>query len=479
MDGTSLIAILPEIILTVFACLVFVLDPFVPRENKEEIGLFCLMGIFLAALSFPLLIDKEISAFSGMIMLDPYALFFKGVFLGVCALTIFSSVRYLQVEGIYRGEYYGLILFATVGMMLMPASTDMLSLYLSLELMSMSFYVLTAFMRKDPRSIEAGVKYFLTGVLTSGLFLYGVALLYGATGTTHLGTMKAYLAGQGITSSPALTMGIVLIIAGFGFKIAAVPFHMWAPDVYEGAPTTVTAYLSTGSKVAAFAAMPAVFMTGLDFGQPIWTDLLWVVAALTMTLGNVAALMQTNIKRMLAYSSVAQSGYLLIGLVTASGTGIAAMVIYSLAYALMTLGAFTIVILMCSEKSRGEQITDFKGLAKTHPGVAAAFVLFALSLVGIPPTAGFVGKLFLFNAAIQGSFYWLAVIAILNSATSLYYYFKVVMMMYMQEPEGPFSLSSSSALTIALVVTSLGTLLIGLYPEPLIRVAVESVKVFL
>ena len=482
--GTStpdiqLTAIFPELILASLALLLFVMEPFVRREKKRLLGYFSLGALALSALSLIPLWGENISAFNGMIALDRYSLFFKLVSLSIAALVIMISFLYIEIERINLGEYYGLILFATVGMMLMPSATDLLSFYLSLELMSMSFYILTAFMRKDPKSMEAGIKYFLTGVFTSGLILYGIAFLYGFSGTTNLKAIQAFLSTQELASSPTLTMALILMIAGFGFKIAAVPFHMWAPDVYEGAPTSITAFLSAGSKAATFAAMLRVFMTGLGFSYSSWWQLLWIVAAFTMTLGNVVALVQTNIKRLLAYSSIAHAGYILMGLITASKTGLAGVLIYIVGYAVMTLGAFTMIILLCRKNMRGDQISDFRGLARTHPAVAAAFVLFALSLIGIPPTAGFVGKLFLFSAAVQGGFYWLAVIGVLNSAISLYYYFRVVMVMYMQEPESAMPLSFSTPLTVGLWAMSLATLLIGLYPEPLIRAAMQSVQIFL
>ncbi len=476
METASLLVILPESILALLACLLFVIEPFVRKENKAVMGYFSVFSLFCSALSLIPLCGREMTAFSGMIVLDDYAIFFKALFLSISALVICISIRYIQIEKINLGEYYGLILFATVGMMLMPAATDLLLFYLSLELMSVSFYVLIAFMRRDVKSVESGIKYFLTGVFTSGLILYGIAFLYGLSGTTHFGSIMAYLSSQEIMNSPMLLFAIILLVAGFGFKIAAVPFHMWAPDVYEGAPTPITAYLSTGSKVAAFSAMLRLFMTGLEFSYGTWGRILWLVAVMTMTIGNVVALVQTNFKRLLAYSSIAHSGYILIGLIAASETGLAAVLIYTVAYALMTLGAFTIVILLCKSNLRGEEISDFKGLAKTHPAVAASFVLFALSLVGIPPTAGFIGKLFLFNAAIQGEFYWLAVIGVLNSVVSLYYYFKIVIAMYMQEPQDAMPLSFSPALTLALLIISSATLLIGLYPEPLIKAALQSVQ---
>lgn len=471
------LAILPESILSLLACLLFVIEPFVRKERKEWVGYFALFSLLCTALSLVPLCGRKVTAFSGMILLDDYALFFKALFLAISVLVICISIRYLKIERINLGEYYGLILFATVGMMLLPSATDLLLFYLALELMSVSFYVLIAFMRRDVKSVESGIKYFLTGVFTSGLILYGIAFLYGLSGTTHFGSILAYLSSQEIMNSPTLLFAIILLVAGFGFKIAAVPFHMWAPDVYEGAPTPITAYLSTGSKVAAFSAMLRLFMTGLEFSHGTWGRILWLIAVMTMTIGNVVALVQTNFKRLLAYSSIAHSGYILIGLIAASETGMAAVLIYTVAYALMTLGAFTIVILLCRPNLRGAEISDFKGLAKVHPAVAASFVLFALSLIGIPPTAGFIGKLFLFNAAIQGEFYWLAVIAVLNSVVSLYYYFKIIIAMYMQEPEEAMPpLSFSPALTLALLIISSATLLIGLYPEPLIEAALRSVQ---
>ncbi len=479
MPDLGMIAILPELVLALLACLLFVLVPFVPKEKRELLGYFSIGSLIVSGLLIIPLWGKNVSAFSGMIVLDAYAIFFKVLFLVIALLVILISTLYLKIERVHLGEYYGLVLFATVGMMLMPASSDLLSFYLSLELMSMSFYILAAFMRKDAKSVEAGMKYFLTGVFTSGLILYGVAFLYGAAGTTNLKAIQAFLSQANISGSPTLILGLILLTAGFAFKIAAVPFHMWAPDVYEGAPTTVTAFLSAGSKAATFAAMVRVFISGLSFSYGTWWQFLWIIAVLTMTVGNVAALLQTNVKRLLAYSSIAHAGYILIGLIAASQVGLASILIYLVAYIFMTIGAFTMIILLCKFNSRGDQISDFKGLARTHPAVAAAFVLFALSLIGIPPTAGFIGKLFLFNAAIQGGFYWLAIIGILNSTISLYYYFKIVMAMYMEEPQGSTPLSFSPPLTVALGVTAFATLFIGLYPEPLIRAALHSIQIFL
>jgi len=475
----QLIAILPEIILAFLACALFAADSFVPKAHKRQLGYYAIGALVLSGLSTIPLWGREISTFSGMVSLDYYALFFKLVFLTISTIIILISSRYIEIERINLGEYYGLILFATVGMMFMPMATDLLSFYLSLELMSMSFYVLVAFMRKDPKSVEAGIKYFLAGVFASGVILYGIAFLYGASGTTNLNAIATFIATQEIGKSPSLMMSFVLLVTGFGFKIAAVPFHMWAPDVYEGSPTPITAFLSAGSKAAAFSVMLRVLINGFGLTSGSWWPILWIVAVLTMTLGNLVAMVQTSMKRLLAYSSIAHAGYILMGLIAATQLGFAAILIYLVGYAFMTLGAFTLVILLCRTNHRGDQISDFRGLARIHPFVAGTFILFALSLIGIPPTAGFVGKLFLFNAAIQGGFYWLSIIGVLNSAISLYYYFKVVKVMYMEEPPDDLRLSFSPGMKIAVGVTAFITLFLGLYPEPLIKAALTSVKIFL
>lgn len=475
----KLIAILPEIILAIMACALFVIDPFIKKEKKSQLGYFSIGALVLSAFSSLFLFGESITTFSGMITLDAYALFFKILFLVAAMVVVLMSIRYVQIERINLGEYYGLILFATIGMMLMPSTTDLLSFYLSLELMSMSFYILIAFMRKDPKCIEAGIKYFLTGVFASGIILYGMAFLYGATGTTNLSEIATFIQVNEITSNPSLSMAFVLLITGFGFKIASVPFHMWAPDVYEGAPTPITAYLSAGSKAAAFSVMLRIFIDAFSLSSGNWWQILWIIAVVTMTLGNLLALVQSNIKRMLAYSSIAHSGYILIGLISASEIGYAAIMIYLVGYVFMTLGAFVVIVLLCSRNLKGDQISDFKGIAQTNPMVALTFMLFALSLIGIPPTAGFVGKLYLFNAAIQGQFYWLAIIGILNSAVSLYYYFKVVQIMYTEEPSENTVLSFSPPIKVALGITGFATLFIGLYPEPIIKAALYSVKIFL
>jgi NADH-quinone oxidoreductase subunit N len=473
----SLFAILPEIILAISACAIFVMEPFIPKEKRNIMAYFSLGALILSALSLFLLCGKNISAFNGMIVIDAYALSFKAVLVLSAIVVVLMSFEYVKIEKIFLGEYYGLILFATIGMMFLPSASDLLSFYLSLELMSVSFYILASFMRKDPKSLEAGIKYFLAGIFTSGLILYGIAFLYGLTGTTHLGSIRAILSTTQPLSNPMLTFALILLIAGFGFKIAAVPFHMWAPDVYEGAPTPITAFLSVGSKLAAIAAMLRVFVFGLSVSYPDWWLFLWIVSALTMTLGNIAALVQTNFKRLLAYSSIGHTGYLLMGLIVKSELGLSGIFVHSVAYLLMTLGAFIMIVLVCKAGSRGDQIKDLRGLGRAYPVVGFAFILFALSFIGVPPTAGFIGKLLIFGAAIEGQFYYLAVIGVLNSVISLYYYFKVATVMFMEEAPDAMTLSFSMPMKVGLLALSVGTLLIGLYPEPLIRIALSSVKV--
>jgi len=473
----SLFAIFPEIILAVSACAVFLMAPLIPKEKRNIIAYFSLGALVLSAFSLLLLCGKNISAFNGMIVIDAYAMAWKAILVLSAIVVVLMSFEYVKIEKIFLGEYYGLILFATMGMMFLPSASDLLSFYLALELMSVSFYILASFMRKDPKSLESGIKYFLAGIFTSGLILYGIAFLYGLTGTTHLGAIRAILSTTQTPSSPLLIFALILLIAGFGFKIAAVPFHMWAPDVYEGAPTPITAFLSVGSKLATIAAMLRVFVFGLSVSYSDWWIFIWIISALTMTLGNVAALVQTNFKRLLAYSSIGHTGYLLMGLIVKSQSGLSAILIHSVAYLLMTLGAFIMIVLICKAGSRGDQIKDLRGLGRAYPVVGFAFVLFALSFIGIPPTAGFIGKLLIFGAAIEGHFYWLAVIGVLNSVISLYYYFKVATVMFMEEAPEHMTLSFSMPLKVSLLALSVGTLLIGLYPEPLIRGVLSSVKV--
>ena len=394
--------------------------------------------------------------------------------MGVTFLTVLISFRYLKIEEINLGEYYSLLLFSTIGMMIMASGNDLLTIYIGLELLSIPVYILVGFLKRDLASQEGGIKYFLLGIFSSAIVLYGIALIYGYTGTIYLDGIREAL-GKTSSSSPLLTLSIILLTAGFAFKVALVPFHMWAPDAYQGAPTTITAFMSVGTKAAAFAALVRVFMVGLGRSQDEWTILLWLLAVVTMTWGNMGALVQSNLKRLLAYSSIAHAGYILIGLVVATRTGIASIMLYMAAYLFTNLGAFALIVLLCRPNMRGDNLEDFRGFAQGHPWPALALVIFFLSLTGIPPTGGFVGKFYLFAAAIDAGFVWLAIIGVLNSAISLYYYFRVVMLMYMEEPTSRIQTSNSFSLTVGIAVMVIGVLFIGLYPHPFFSAAQTSV----
>ena len=465
--------ILPELVLTAGALVVLIADVVLPRGSKALVWVTLLaIGATLASLvPFG---NAHVEVARGLLAVDQFALFFKVVFLGAAALTVLMSVRYLEIEGVSPGEYYFLILCATLGMMIMAGGIDLITTFIGLETMAISFYILTGFIKPNPRSNEAAVKYFLLGAFSLGILLYGMSLMYGLSGTTNLRTMTTAFAG--LERDPRLVLAVILVVAGVGFKIAAVPFHMWAPDVYEGAPTPVTAFLSVGSKAASFAMLLRIFREGLPLMSADWRMLFYVLAIVTMTVGNLAALTQSNMKRMLAYSSIAHAGYLLIGVVAGTPRGVAAMLIYLLIYAFMQLGAFAIIIMMRRQDVVGDELKDLSGLHVRHPLAAFAMLLFMLSLGGIPPTAGFMGKFWLFGAAIDAGYVWLAVIGVLNSAISLYYYVRIVVFMYVKpEGAGPEP-TTSPALAVALAAAVVATIALGVYPRLLFELAEASAR---
>ena len=465
--------ILPELVLTAGALVVLVADVLLPRGSKVLVWvtLAAIAATFASLLPFG---ATHVEVAHGLLAVDQFALFFKVVFLGAAALTVLMSVRYLEIEGASPGEYYFLILCSTLGMMIMAGGIDLITIFIGLETMAISFYILAGFIKPNQRSNEAAVKYFLLGAFSLGILLYGMSLMYGLSGTTNLRVMATVFAGQ--ERDPRLVLAVILVVAGVGFKIAAVPFHMWAPDVYEGAPTPVTAFLSVGSKAASFAMLLRIFMEGLPSMSADWQRLFEILAVVTMTVGNLAALTQTNLKRMLAYSSIAHAGYILIGVVAGTSRGVAAMMIYLLIYAFMQLGAFTIIIIMRRRDVVGDELKDFSGLYLRHPAAAFAMLLFMLSLGGIPPTAGFMGKFWLFGAAIDAGYYRLAVIGVLNSAISLYYYIRLVVFMYLKPAGAGSEPKASPALALALGIAVAGTLVLGVYPRLLFEVAEASAR---
>ena len=382
-------------------------------------------------------------------------------------MTVLMSVRYLEIEGASPGEYYFLILCATLGMMIMAGGIDLITSFIGLETMAVSFYILVGFIKPNQRSNEAAVKYFLLGAFSLGILLYGMSLLYGLSGTTNLRVMATVFAGQ--PRDPLLVLAVILVVAGMGFKIAAVPFHMWAPDVYEGAPTPVTAFLSVGSKAAAFAMLLRIFLEGVPSMNADWRLLFEALAIVTMTVGNLAALTQSNLKRMLAYSSIAHAGYLLMGVVAGTPRGVSAMLIYLFIYSFMQLGAFAVIVMMRRADVVGDELKDFSGLHFRHPFAAFAMLLFMLSLGGIPPTAGFMGKLWLFGAAIDAGYVWLAVIGVLNSAVSLYYYIRIVVFMYLRKETTGSEPMARPALAFTLALAVAGTIRARRVSTPAVR----------
>ena len=468
--------ILPELVLTGGAMLLLLLAVLVPRRD----GLLLWTALAVVAVTLVLVVrffGLDVTAARGLLAIDGFAAFFKVIVLLSAALTLLMSAPYLRVEGIRVGEYYFLILCATIGMMFMASGVELITLFIGLETMAVSFYVLAGFLKPNPRSNEAAVKYFLLGGFSLGILLYGMSLAYGATGTTSLEGIAAALHRQ--DTSLVLVLAVILVGAGMGFKIAAVPFHMWAPDVYEGAPTPVTAFLSVGSKAASFAMLLRIFVVGFPALAAEWTLLFYVLAVVSMTVGNIAALTQSNLKRMLAYSSIAHAGYLLIGVVVGTERGVAAMLVYLGVYLFMQLGAFAVVAAMRRGDIIGDELKDLNGLSKRSPLAAFAMLFFMLSLGGIPPTAGFMGKVWLFGAAIDagGIFIWLAVIAVANSALSIYYYLRVVVFMWINEDEPVGSpIVIGPALGVAIGVALLGTVVLGLYPQVLFEQAEAAAR---
>jgi NADH-quinone oxidoreductase subunit N len=473
----DLYLIAPEIVITAFGFLVLLVDVFLPKkENKGYLGAISLIGILLAGVLTVTQMGSVKSGFEGMFVSDGFALFFKVTFLIIAFLTVLISIGYTKREGMAFGEYYALILFSTLGMMLMAAGTHLITIFLGLEMMSISIYILAGMMRENRRSVEAALKYFLLGAFATGFLLYGIALIYGATGSLYLKDVAAYIAAKNLLRSPMLLMSLVFLTIGFGFKIASVPFHMWTPDVYEGAPTSITAFMATGVKAAGFSALIRVFFSALPAFRPDWTSIMWLIAVATMTVGNIIAISQTNIKRMLAYSSIAHAGYILVAFVAGNELGTSGILFYLMAYAFMNIGAFTCVILLGKKGEENTLINDYAGIGFKYPLLAASMTIFLLSMAGIPPLGGFMAKLYVFSAAVKAKFYWLAILGVLNSAISVYYYLRVTVLMYFRESEREITgLEFSPASVFALVIAVIGTLYMGIFPANVLSLAQRSI----
>ena len=458
--------LLPEIIMTVLSLAILLSDLVIKR--KETIAFLSVLCVSLVAYSFS---GSLGTAFNGMFISDGYSMFFKIIFVLNVILTVLISVKYIDVEKVNYGEYYGLILFSTLGMMIMASAGDLIVLYLGLELMALSTYILAGFIRHDVRSNEAAIKYFLLGAFASAFLLYGTSLIYGLTGTTNLKAIAQYISQHGLNGNPALTLAMVFLTIAFSFKIAAVPFHMWTPDAYEGAPTSITAFMSVGPKAAGFAVMGRVLLDALYPIKPQWTPVLIPIAILTMGVGNIVAISQTNIKRMLAYSSIAHAGYALLGVIAGTADGLASVMNYLMIYAFMNIGAFAVIIMLRTEGFKGDKITDYEGLSKTHPVIAAFMLVFMFSLTGIPPTAGFMGKFYLFMSAVNAGYTWVVIIAVIFSAISAYFYLRIVMFMYMKEPKETVAITTSPSMGLALAITLAGVIVIGVLPASVVHLA--------
>ncbi|MGI8988472.1 MAG: NADH-quinone oxidoreductase subunit N [Bryobacteraceae bacterium] len=466
-SSEEMLRFLPEIILTVIATLLMVLDPFLGPRRPKMFGNVSILALLAAMAASIYAFTMPGPAFSGMLTVDGFATFFRVLVIGVAMLAIFSSYKFLDRERAEAGEYHALILFSVVGQCIMVTANELIMIFIGLEISSIATYVLCGYLRDDKRNNEAALKYFLLGSFATAFLLYGVALIYGVTGSTNLTAIRAALANTA-APPPAVMVGVAaaLIFVGLGFKISGAPFQIWAPDVYQGAPTPVTAFISTGPKAAAFAIFLRIFMTAFESIGNGWAPLVWISALLSMTIGNFAALTQTNVKRMLAYSSIANAGYILVALAARSEIGTASAMFYLAAYAFMNVGAFAVVVHLSGRGERFLKVDDFAGLASKQPFTAAMLTIFLLSLIGVPLTGGFFGKFYIFKAALQSNLIWLTVLGLLNSAVAAYYYLRILVLMYMHEPgEAAAAIEPLNAgLKAALLLPALGTLALGIFP---------------
>ncbi|MEW6716840.1 MAG: NADH-quinone oxidoreductase subunit N [Chloroflexota bacterium] len=473
----DLLAVVPLLFLVVWACFLLLMDFAIPAKRKGVGALLAAVGLVIAlglTLGLP---NPDKVAFSGMLVVDGFARFLNGLFIFSGLAGVALAYDYLKRMGLERGEYYALLLFSISGMMLMAMAADLIVVFLALELLSIPLYILAGFARPQPESEEAALKYFLLGAFAAGFVVYGVALVFGATGTTSLEGVVAAISAE-TTNLTLLVAGAGLILVGLGFKVAAVPFHMWTPDVYQGAPSAVTGFMAVGAKAGGFAALLRVFVVAFPAQANELTPVLWGVAALSMVVGNIIAIAQQNIKRMLAYSSIAHAGYILMafvpfGIQEVTASSVAAGLFYLLAFAVTSFGAWAVVIALERKGNLGLSLDDYAGLGRSHPSLAAAMAVFMLSFTGVPPTLGFVGKFYLFRIVIDGGFVYLALVGVLTSLISAYYYLRVVVIMYMREGEP--EVRSEAWLKLTTVAAAVGTVVLSLVSAPLFGWAADAV----
>jgi len=472
--------IIPEIVVVVVGLAVLLVSAF--RRSKSSntaSGVLTLAGGIAAFIFAVRLWGAKADLFNALYVVDDFGTFLKYIFLTILLLVSLISLAYTRREEIGSGEYYSLLLFAVLGMMVMVSSNNFVTIFIGLEVMSLSIYILCGLLKGSLRAIESSLKYFLLGSFGTAFFLYGIALIYASAGTIDIQAVRAVAVGRELGGNAIFLTGMALLIVGFGFKIASVPFHMWTPDVYEGAPTSVTVFMATGVKAAAFGAFLRVFYTAFYPLITEWSAVLWFMAVLTMCVGNITALLQNNMKRLLAYSSIAHAGYILVAFVTGDRLLSSSVLYYLLAYTFMNLGAFSVVILLGRKGEEHEDIDSYAGLAGRHPFIALCMTIFLLSLTGIPPLAGFAGKFYIFSDAIKGQYYWLAVIGMLNSAVSAYYYLRVLMYMYFKEPIKELGKVDMSPAYVVVMLVSVGALLyLGIFPRGFMLLAQQSVAIF-
>ena len=473
-------SIAPILVLSVSAILVLLIGLIPGRASKSLYYYVSFLGVVASAILTIKQFDANATSFNGAYIVDNFSVYFNVVILACTALVILVSENYLKKEDINLGEYYCLLMFATVGMMIMTAGGNLLMIFLGLEVLSISLYILAGFKRDNEKSLEAALKYFILGAFITGFLLFGIVLIYGATGSFDLQEISTILMSDGskVLTDPMLLLGMIFLIFGFGFKVATVPFHSWVPDVYEGAPAPVTAFFAAGPKAAGFAVFFRVFLVTFKELDVHWVKILWILAVLTMTVGNLVAIKQNSVKRMLAYSSIAHAGYILIALVACNDMAMASVLFYIVAYGLMNIGAFSIIILLGKKGEENTELEDYAGLGYKHPLLAIVMTIFLLSMAGIPPLAGFVGKFYIFSSAMKSGFIVLAVIGVVNSVISVYYYLRVTVFMYMKQPNRDFGqICFSPYLVLVLLLTLWGTFQLGLFPSSLIEIAQRSILI--
>ncbi|MHB8218613.1 MAG: NADH-quinone oxidoreductase subunit N [Candidatus Sulfotelmatobacter sp.] len=467
------VRILPEIVLSIFGMIVMVLEPLLDEEKSQKVlGLIALLGTLAGLGATWFMADSPGMAFWNTIQIDGFSVFFHVLVIAIAAVVILTSYEYMAVQGNRAGEYYGLILFGVVGMALMSSAIELVLIFIALEISSISSYVLAGFRRREASSAESSLKYFLLGSFATAFFLYGVALMFGATGSTNIDQISKALQAGPIPLLAYVAVGFMFV--GLGFKVAAAPFHIWTPDVYEGAPAPIVGFMSTAPKAAAFAVLLRIVFV-VNVPGKFW--LIWVSAALSMTLGNVGALVQNNVKRLLAYSSIAHAGYLLVAFAAAPGLGTSAAMFYTAAYAAMNLGAFAVVSHFANADERYVNLEDYEGLGRSSPLLAATLTIFLLSLIGIPMTGGFFAKFYVFSAAVKANLIWLTIIGVLNSGVGAYYYLRIIVMMYMRESRKEVPVTPAPlALRVAIAFCLVATLYLGLFPSGVLRYAQDSAQ---